>query len=64
VQGTEDGVVLEKVSESFRIGEVVGGNKLNVRIMKAGANDIPADTAETVNTNFDCHMALFYQRTG
>ena len=64
MQGTEDGVVLEQVSQSFRIGKVVGGNELNVLVIKTSAHDVATDTAETVDTYFNCHMLLFYQCTG
>jgi hypothetical protein len=55
VEGAENGIVLQKVSEGLGVGEIVNGHKFDVVAMKPGAHNISSDAAETVDSNFDCH---------
>src|SRR5262249_15677519 len=55
VEGSENGIVLQKMGERFRIGEIVKGHEFNVIAMEAGAYNISSDAAEAVDSNFDCH---------
>jgi hypothetical protein len=37
-------------------GQVVDGNKFNVRIAKSGAKNVAANAAEAIDTNLNCHV--------
>jgi len=50
------GIVLQHVGQVFRIEQVVDGNDLDVfEVLADSTEHHTADTAKTVNTNFDCH---------
>src|SRR6267154_1522646 len=57
-QIAEDGVVLQKMSESFRVGHVVDGDELDFFVVERGAHDITADAAEAVDAYLDGHTFL------
>ena len=57
-QIAEDGIVLQKVREGLRVGNVVDGDELNVPVFKRGAHDVATDAAEAVDTDFDGHYFL------
>jgi len=48
-------IVLQKVREGLRVGNVVDGDELNVPVVKRGAHDVATDAAEAVDTDFDGH---------
>ncbi len=54
----EDRVVLEKVGQSLRAGEIVYGDDIDVRIVKRCAENIAANTAKAIDTNFNRHSCL------
>src|SRR6266446_1130085 len=56
-QIAEDGVVLQKVRESFRVGDVVDGDELDVLVVKRGAHYVATDAAEAVDANLDGHSS-------
>jgi hypothetical protein len=54
----EDGVVLQQVGQCGGGGEIVNGYEFDVRVAESGAEDVAADAAEAVDTNFNCHNLL------
>ena len=54
----EDGVVLEQVGKRGRGGEVVHGNKFDVRIAESCAENVTTNAAEAVDAYLDCHVVL------
>jgi hypothetical protein len=44
------------VRERLRIGKIVHRYEFHVFPVQTGANDIPANAAEAVNSNFYCHF--------
>src|SRR6266851_3720323 len=56
-QIAEDRVVLQKVRESLRVGDVVNGDELNVLVVERGAHDVATDAAEAVDANLDGHSS-------
>ena len=57
-QIAEDGVVLQKVREGLRVGDVVDGYELNVLVVKRGAHDVATDAAEAVDADLNGHYFL------
>ncbi len=53
----EQRVVLRHVGESRGVGEVVDGDEFDLRIIQSGADDVAANAAEAVDTNFNGHVA-------
>ncbi len=53
----EDGIVLQKVRESLRVGDVVDRDKLNVLVVDCRTHDIATDAAEAVDANLDGHSS-------
>src|ERR1019366_9499775 len=51
-------VVLEQVSQRGWAGQVVDGDKINLRIAKSGAKYVAANAAEAIDTNLNCHVCL------
>jgi hypothetical protein len=45
------------MSERFRIRKVIHRDNIDIGIVEGRAIDIAPDTAEAVNTYFDCHCA-------
>src|SRR5208337_537564 len=58
LQVAEDRVVLEQVGQGSRAGQVVDGNKINLRISKCGAQNVAANAAEAVDSNLYCHVLI------
>ena len=58
LQVAQDRVVLEQVRQRRRAGQVVYGNKINLRIAKSGAQNVAANAAEAVDTNLNCHVSI------
>ncbi len=56
-QIAEDGVVLQKMRESFRVGDVVDGDELDVLVVKRGAHNVATDAAEAVDANLNGHSS-------
>ncbi len=54
----EDGVVLQKVREGLRVGDVVDGDELDVLVVKRGAHDVATDAAEAVDADLNGHYFL------
>src|SRR5208283_1872704 len=54
----ENRVVLEKVGQGGRAGEIVYGDDIDVRIVEGCAEYIAANTAKTIDANFNCHSCL------
>jgi hypothetical protein len=52
----QDGVVFEKMSQRFGIGNIVDGYELQARIMRRGSQKVSADPAEAVDSDFNCHF--------
>lgn len=55
VKRAENGIILQKMSEGFGVGEIVNGHEFDVVAMKPGAYHISSDAAEAVDSYFDCH---------
>jgi hypothetical protein len=58
LQVAQDRVVLEQVGQRRRAGQVVDGNKIDLRIAKRGAQNVAANAAEAVDTNLNCHVCV------
>jgi hypothetical protein len=43
------------MGQSFRIGEIIYRDELDIGIVQGRTNDIPANAAESVDSNFDGH---------
>ena len=57
VETAKDGVVLEQVSESLVVRQVVDGDDFKVRLLlEGGAEEVAADTTEAVDTNAGGHF--------
>src|SRR5690625_1871862 len=57
-QTTQDGVVLQQMSQSLVVSEVVNAYNLNISTgFQNGPVEVASDTAETVNTNANCHFS-------
>ena len=52
----ENRIVLEKMGEDCRTGEVVDGNEIDFRVTQSCAKDVSANAAEAVYANLDCHV--------
>ena len=39
------------------VGEIVDSNEFNIGILERGAQHVATDASETVNADFDCHLA-------
>jgi len=46
------------VREGLRIGEIVHCHEFDIAAVHARADDVPADTPESINADFDCHSIL------
>src|SRR5437667_521428 len=57
VQNAEDGVVLQKVRESLRVGDVVDGDELDVLIVERSTHNVATDAAEAVDANLNGHSS-------
>jgi hypothetical protein len=44
------------VGQSGRAGQVVHGDKFNLRVSKGGAQNVAPNPAEAVDTNLYCHV--------
>src|ERR1043165_1011092 len=64
VQIPEHGVVLQQVSESLRVCEIVDRHEVYVRITDRGAINISSDASEPVDTNLNCHALKSSCRSG
>ena len=49
------GVVLQHVGQILSGAQVIDADDLDLRVVQAGAENHAADTAKTVNTNFNAH---------
>ena len=56
-QIAEDGVVFQKVRESFRVGDVIDGDELDVLIVERSAHNVATDAAEAVDANLNGHSS-------
>jgi hypothetical protein len=56
-QISQNRVVLQQVREGLRVRDVVHCHELNVLVVNRSPDDIPADTAEAVDTYLDGHAA-------
>ena len=56
LQVAQNRVVLEQMGQSRRAGQVVDGNKIDLRIAESGAQNVAANAAEAVDTNLNCHV--------
>ena len=56
-QVAEDGVVLQQMSESLGIGEIVDGNEVEVLVGERGAKNVASDAPKSINANFYGHDA-------
>ena len=57
-QVAQDRVVLEQVGQRRGAGQVVDGNKIDLLIAKRGAQNIAANAAEAIDSNFNCHLCV------
>jgi hypothetical protein len=55
-------IEFEQVGQRGRAGQVVDGNKLNLRIAKSGAKNVAANTAEAIDSNLNCHVHSLLRR--
>jgi hypothetical protein len=56
VETTGDRVVLEKMSESFVVCEVIDSNNFNIAVLgQSRSKEIAANATETINTDFYAH---------
>src|ERR1700688_1584977 len=53
----ENGIVLQQMGESLRIGEVVDGHEIQVFVCECGAKNVASDASKTINANFYCHCS-------
>ena len=56
-QVAEDRVVLEQVSQSLGIGEIVDGDEVEVLVGERGAKNVASDASKSINANFYGHVA-------
>src|SRR5690625_1335259 len=57
-QTTQDRVILQKMCKGLIVGEVVNSNYLNISTgFQNGPVEVASNTAETVNTNANCHFS-------
>ena len=65
-EGTEDGVVLEQMSQRRRSRDVVDSDDLDVRsLLTSGAKDVASDAAEAVDADLDSHeLSSRFRGTG
>ena len=56
---TVHGVVLQHIGQIIRGAEVVDADDLDLRVIQRSAHDHAADTAETIDTDFDAHKKNF-----
>src|SRR5947207_381148 len=50
-------IVFQQVSESLRIGEIVDGYELDILILKRRAQNIPSNTAKSINPYLYSHVS-------
>ena len=56
IQFAVDRVVCQKMGHGGCVGEVIDGHDLDVFMLQGRPEHQPADSAKSVNTDFDCHM--------
>ena len=56
LERTERGIVLQQVRQRLGICEIVCRNKFDFGIVQSGADYISPDTAEAVDSHFNCHV--------
>jgi hypothetical protein len=44
------------MSQRLRIGNIVHRHDVDIFAVQTGANHIPANAAEAINANFNCHF--------
>ncbi len=54
----EDRVVLEKMGQSLRAGQIIYGDDFDIWIIQRCAEHIAANTAKAIDANFNCHSCL------
>ena len=54
----EHGVVLQQVRQRFGIGQIVGRDEFDFRIIESGADHISSDAAEAIDSYFYWHILL------
>jgi hypothetical protein len=52
---TQNGIVLEKVGQSSRVGQVVDCHEFNIRAAEGGPHDVSTNSAKAIDTNFYSH---------
>src|SRR6202035_4188136 len=55
-----DRIVFQQMRERFGVGQVVRGNELNSGVIERCAQDIPADAAKSVDSDFGDHSTSVY----
>ena len=56
LQIAQNRVVLEQVCQRCGAGQIVYGDKFDVRVAKGGAKNVAANAAEAVDANLHCHV--------
>src|SRR3954471_3129453 len=57
IEVAEHRIVLQKMSQSFRIGQVIHRYELKIRVVQRSAQNIATDASKSIDTYFDCHLA-------
>jgi hypothetical protein len=47
--------------QRLRIGNIVHRHEFDIFAVETSADHIPANTAEAINANFDCHFFLLFK---
>ena len=56
-QVAENRVVLQKMGQRFRIGQIVDRDEIQVWIFERSAQNVAADSSEAIDANFNCHVS-------
>jgi hypothetical protein len=51
------------VGEGCRTGQIIDRDKIDLGIAKRGAENVPANAAEAVDTNLNCHVFLLLRKS-
>jgi hypothetical protein len=55
VKTAEHGIIFQKMSERFGVGDVVDREKLDLRVIHGSSKQVSSDPAEAIDTDFNGH---------
>ena len=55
IEGSENGIVFQKMGQRRRVGDVVHRQEFDLGVIFGGAQEIPADAPEAVDSDLDGH---------